>query len=107
MHNIFIQGLFVLNKERIAKTLCVQKEVENNKCGGCCQLKKSLAKENTSEGKMTAEQKQCEMISFATILIQHDNISCPLLPNLLYPDMQAALCQGALNAVYHPPDMAS
>ena len=37
---IFIS--FKINQDFIAKNLCVEKDVENSNCKGCCQLKKKL-----------------------------------------------------------------
>jgi len=37
---IFIS--FKLNQDYIAKNLCVEKDIENSTCKGCCQLKKKL-----------------------------------------------------------------
>ena len=42
---------FKINQESIAKTLCVQKNVKNNSCHGCCQLKKRLAEKDKQEQK--------------------------------------------------------
>ncbi len=40
---------FKLNQSSIAKNLCVQKEIEGNKCQGCCQLKKQLKKSDQAD----------------------------------------------------------
>ena len=42
---------FKINQESIAKNLCVQKNVKNNSCHGCCQLKKRLAEKDNQEQK--------------------------------------------------------
>lgn len=39
-----------MNQEYIAKNLCVEKDVENSSCKGCCQLKKRVA-ENKEQKK--------------------------------------------------------
>lgn len=40
--NIVIFINFKIHQEYIAKNLCVEKEIENNTCMGCCQLKKEI-----------------------------------------------------------------
>ncbi len=42
---------FKFNQESIAKTLCVQRNIKNNSCHGCCQLKKRLAEKDKQEQK--------------------------------------------------------
>ena len=42
---------FKLNQESIAQNLCVQRNVKNNSCHGCCQLKKRLAEKDKQEQK--------------------------------------------------------
>jgi hypothetical protein len=41
---ICIYVSFKINQDRIAKTLCVQKEIKNNCCKGKCHLEKELKK---------------------------------------------------------------
>jgi hypothetical protein len=56
---IFLQPLckiwlvvsFQINQTRIAKTLCIKKEIENNTCQGKCQLKKQLRESEQKEQK--------------------------------------------------------
>jgi len=42
---------FKINQESIAKNLCVLRNVKNNSCHGCCQLKKRLAENDKQEQK--------------------------------------------------------
>lgn len=42
---------FKINQEKIAETLCVQKEVKNNTCQGQCHLRKQLDKAEEEEKK--------------------------------------------------------
>lgn len=105
MHNVLIQGFFHLNQTRIAQTICVEKDIEDSKCGGCCQLKKSLAKENTEEGAIPTEQKQSEMVVQAIEISETNKF--PKFADerdLLWPIEKSGLVKGVLNAVYQPPD---
>jgi hypothetical protein len=65
---IYIQ--FQLNREYIAKNLCVKKEVKNNCCQGSCQLSKRLGeqddpKQNTGS---TSSKQQHEQILYLDAL---------------------------------------
>ncbi len=42
---------FKINQESIAKNLCVQRNIKNNSCHGCCQLKKCLTEKDKQEQK--------------------------------------------------------
>jgi len=42
---------FKINQESIARTLCVQRNIKNNSCHGCCQLKKRLAEKDRQDQK--------------------------------------------------------
>jgi hypothetical protein len=42
---------FKINQDKIAKTLCVKKEIKNNCCQGKCHLKKQLEKADEEEQK--------------------------------------------------------
>ena len=42
---------FKINQDKIAKTLCVKKEIKNNSCQGKCHLKKQLDKADEEEQK--------------------------------------------------------
>lgn len=48
---IWIVVSFKINQDKIAKTLCVKKEIENNTCQGKCHLKKQLEKADEEEQK--------------------------------------------------------
>ncbi len=102
-----IQGFFNLNQVRIAKTLCVEKDIKDSKCGGCCQLKKSLAEENTDDGAIPAEQKQAIMVA----QMMYENLSKKLPKfmdecDALFPSVNSTLADGILLSVFNPPDVA-
>lgn len=53
MQKTLLVGLFELNKERIAKELCVEKDVEGSCCKGKCYLSKQLKQEESKGGAAT------------------------------------------------------
>jgi hypothetical protein len=52
---------FQLNREYIAKNLCVQKEKKNNCCQGSCHLKSQLAEEDKKEKTPAGSKEMKEM----------------------------------------------
>jgi hypothetical protein len=52
---VYIYVSFKINQDKIAKTLCVKKEIENNTCQGKCHLKKQLAEADKQEQKQTPQ----------------------------------------------------
>lgn len=48
---VWIYVSFKINQDRIAKTLCVQKEIKNNCCKGKCHLDKQLKEADKQEHK--------------------------------------------------------
>jgi hypothetical protein len=48
---------FKLNQKSIAKNLCVERDVEDSTCGGCCQLKKKQEEQNTKEDAPNPQRK--------------------------------------------------
>jgi hypothetical protein len=48
---MWIYVSFKINQDKIAKTLCVKKEIKNNGCQGKCHLKKQLDKADEEEQK--------------------------------------------------------
>lgn len=50
--NIAIYTNFKINQDKIAKTICIQRETINNSCNGRCELQKSLKKLEDNEKKM-------------------------------------------------------
>lgn len=49
----FVVAGFELNRETIAKTLCVKKDIPNNGCQGKCHLMKQLEQVEEREGQQT------------------------------------------------------
>ena len=58
MGNVFIYLNFKVHQEEIAKTLCVQREMKENKCNGHCFLSKQLKKAAEKEKKETENLKE-------------------------------------------------
>lgn len=49
--NIFLFAKFEIQQDEIAKTICVQRKIDNNTCNGKCALRTSLQKFDENEQK--------------------------------------------------------
>ncbi len=107
-HNLLIQVYFKINQLRIAKTLCIEKDIKDSKCGGCCQLKKSLAEQNTEEGNLPLNNKQNEVVYFLQAY-NIEKLTEPAIENevCLWPAQESAILLGYLSSLLDPPDFIS
>jgi hypothetical protein len=93
---------FLFNREKITRTLCVNKNKPSSKCFGKCQLKKSLDKQNTSETNLPnilKEHAETNYILNSSILSL-----IPLIDGIEYVNhKQVSQATGLLKAIFHPP----
>jgi hypothetical protein len=62
--NVFIYLNFKVHQEEIAKNLCIQKEMKQNKCNGHCYLSKQLQKAAEKEKKESENIKEKQEIVY-------------------------------------------
>lgn len=101
---------FKINQAYIAKNLCVQKNIEGNKCKGCCQLKKELKKVEDQEQKSLP--KEINLKTEVVYYSQPTTISCTnhifLLKNFSYSSFdQHFKNSSAITDIFHPPQIKS
>jgi hypothetical protein len=94
---------FEINREKIARTLCVKKEEPKNCCQGSCHLKKQLQEEEKKERTPASSMKLIKQIQ----LFCYKNILFTFHPSLLtekastpfeFPEAKPFAMQ-----VFHPP----
>ena len=98
----FILLVFNLNQPYIAKNLCIQKEVENNTCQGCCQLKKQMENHNEQDNTSPNPSKRKLHIDFYT---PFDSSYKPLYTSksISYYIKHHLSIQTFLSDIFHPP----
>lgn len=69
--NVFIYLNFKVNQDEIAKTLCIQKEMKENKCNGKCYLAKQLKKEAEKEKQESSNIKEKQELVYIHSNPQH------------------------------------
>jgi hypothetical protein len=69
--NVFIYLNFKLHQEDIAKTLCIQREMKENKCNGHCFLANQLKKEAEKEKKETENLKEKKELVYVQTLSEN------------------------------------
>lgn len=100
---VYVQ--FQLNREYIAKNLCVKKEVKNNCCQGSCQLSKKLGED--SQTKNTSPNSSLKVAKeFWMLYVNQQKISLDLKPTIsnrvLFP-YNRQFTNGSLTSLFHPP----
>jgi len=95
---------FKIDQEYIAKNLCIEKEVENNSCQGCCQLKKQLAKNKTQDTAIPDQKERKLQIDFfsAQLNINSPDLSSQTIPHLY---IYQVITIGFLSQIFHPPKL--
>ena len=100
---VWIHISFKINQDKIAKTLCVKKEIENNTCQGKCHLKKQLEKADEEEQKQapTNTKEKVEVL-------YSQNHSALFLFNPVTEEKSTTyysfhLSEKHLHSVFHPP----
>jgi len=96
---------FKLNQEYIAKTSCIQKDVEINNCHGCCQLKKELAETKDHEQKDIPFNKTKVELSVYPCPESHKfRFSSHLSNQVNYSDQHIQFSPSTyLSGIFHPP----
>jgi flagellar basal body-associated protein FliL len=100
---ILIYANFELNKEFIAKTLCVKKEIPANNCNGKCHLKKQLDNEEKKEQSPSNTLKEKVEIQFFSEIKFNTNLLNTPFTNIVKPDYSFSLSEEHLHTVFQPP----
>jgi hypothetical protein len=104
---VYIQ--FQLNKEFIAKNLCVKKAIKNNCCQGSCQLSKRLGEEknpknNSSQTQPKEEQEQIlylqNILPFLKVIATDDQINHSFHYSISFTEVE-------IKPLFHPPALIS
>jgi len=88
---VWIYVSFKINQDRIAKTLCVQKEIKNNCCKGKCHLEKQLKEADKQE------QKQLPMM----LKEKYDVLYCQNFPKTILLNAHFKSSREKLIGFYH------
>lgn len=97
---------FLINREEIAATLCVQKEVENNCCQGSCHLNKQLEEQEKNETPDTRVERNDEIIWYGQwYTISAAALGEKLLKALPFFDFTFKPQKGYLLGLLRPPGL--
>jgi hypothetical protein len=97
---IFIS--FKINQEYIAKNLCVEKDVENSTCKGCCQLKKKLENQEKQKEQLPPSQTNKNNVDFFAQEITQIKQFFPFL-GITKSVLTLQFSKYLLFRVFHPP----
>lgn len=70
--NVIIYLNFKVHQDEIAKTLCIQREMKENKCNGQCFLSKQLKKEAEKEKHETENLKEKQELVYLPSYSEHN-----------------------------------
>lgn len=95
---------FELDREYIAKNLCVQKNKKNNTCKGTCHLKKKLEADEEKQDSSTSNQKELKEFQ---ICQNHFTVDFSLTAQELqkFEHSQNAETHSFSFSIFHPPQV--
>ncbi|MFY9307692.1 MAG: hypothetical protein WAQ28_01460 [Bacteroidia bacterium] len=99
--SVAIIANYVLNKEYISKTFCVNRSKPKMRCNGKCHLMKQLQKENKKEKSPLAAIKMNTQIQFVQEL--HNFVFVSETATVVFPDFISGEAKSASIPVFHPP----
>ncbi|MBR8536801.1 hypothetical protein KDU71_14600 [Carboxylicivirga sediminis] len=102
MQDSFTLLVFKINQDYIAKTLCIQKDIEDNSCQGCCQLKKQMEQQNEQEESNPNQSREKLLIDFFPLeIIKNQPGSAHT--TIRYKELQCQFVNSFISDVFHPP----
>jgi hypothetical protein len=99
---------FQINRDFIAKTLCIKKEIENNTCQGQCQLKKQLKEAEQEEQKQNPQNTKSKVeVWYFQTLLSFDFLKYPLFfeSKLLDYPQSNLYTSSFLSDIFRPPQV--
>lgn len=70
--NVIIYLNFKANQDKIAKTLCLQREMKDNKCNGNCYLSKQLKKEAEKEKQESSNLREKQELVYTQTFLTYN-----------------------------------
>lgn len=105
-----VMGWFELNKDYIAKTLCINRDKPAMKCCGKCYLRKQLKKVDDND----ASKKQSDRAGKAEALVYilpaalpHQTSSVPVISSIQHPAGQHLYDSRLPVRIFHPPALSA
>ena len=104
---LWIAASFFLNRDYIAKVLCINKAVPNSGCDGACQLKKQLKKDQQQQEKSGIDVKAKEVLAYfpakgPQLPLMNKEWAEKTFSNTYFTSF---LPEGFTHAIFHPPSI--
>lgn len=102
---LWITASFFLNRDYIARVLCINKDIPDSGCNGACQLKKEIEKDKEKQDKSGIDNKVKEILVYypstlpTTSLVAIEWSEKPY--NNIY--FTSFLPEGFIHNIFHPP----
>lgn len=100
---VYILLNFQVNRDYIAKNLCVKKNEVNNCCKGKCQLQKQLEKDekkHSSPNNTVKEKTETELFTQTSLTL---GLKIYTLVNTIHTMYLCMVTKDIINSLFHPP----
>ncbi|PWA10779.1 hypothetical protein DB891_02825 [Flavobacterium laiguense] len=102
--NVIVYLNFKANQDEIAKTLCIQKEMKNNKCNGNCYLSKQLKKEAEKEKQESSNLREKQELVYTQTLLTYNFSSNTIIEKTrIRISMYREKPKSIAFSIFHPP----
>jgi len=103
MPSLFV-GWFKIDQDRIAATLCVQKEDPNNTCKGSCHMNKMLKKvDNRTDNSTAPDPSRIEIKEIQMLLEQNGSNVCEFARTVAHYIASEKVLLGVKESIFRPP----
>jgi hypothetical protein len=99
---LVVFGHFLVNQEEIATTLCEKRFEKNNSCGGCCQLRKNLAKTPQEKSPCKIKLTEVELFVLSIPTSTEDKTIVPMMKAVHF-GLKSLSISSYHSRVFHPP----
>lgn len=102
---LLVYSVFKINQDYIAKNLCVEKDVEDSTCKGCCQLAKKVNEQQEQKQELPPNQLEKQNINFCK---QGDTLNFLIYPivNIVQQKPQTHYLFISYYSIFHPPEQS-
>lgn len=93
---------FKINQDYISKNLCIEKDVEDSTCKGCCQLKLRLNEQEKQKKELPPQSREKQNIDFCEPKSEDVFVLYPNTKNRVFK-MLEIYCFLPISEAFHPP----
>lgn len=102
---LWITAAFFLNRDYIARVLCINKDIPDSGCNGACQLKKEIEKDKEKQDKSGIDNKVKEILVYYPSTLPTTTFIAIDWSEKTYNNayFTSFLPEGFIHNIFHPP----